>query len=99
MVEVVGHELTDEELRALREQQMFDEQMQALLNDFKQTDWASTPIYKMFEERGRWVHASSDTDIYSEIEVKYLLTTLGKMFEHTNHKEEFKKTDGALIIS
>lgn len=71
--------------------------MQGLLQDFRQTDWASTPIYQIFLQSGRWVH--DNDEIYSEIEVQYLLGTLSKMFEHTNHKEEFKKTEGATIIA
>lgn len=70
--------------------------MQALLQEYKMTDWADTPIYASFLKNGRWVH--DNDEIFSEIEVKYLLTTLGKMFENTNHKEEFKKTEGAMII-
>merc|ERR1712178_461305 len=57
----------------------------------------NTPIYQQFEKNGRWVH--DNPNIYSEIEVKYLWCTLSKMFEHTNHKEEFKKFEGDFIIA
>jgi hypothetical protein len=63
-------ELTEDQVRQLRSQKKFDEEMEKALSDFRRTDWAKTPVYSQFLDKGRWVN--SNQDIYSEIEVKYL---------------------------
>ena len=66
-----------------------------LLEVLKQTDWAQTLVYKMFCEHGRWIH--SDSQIYSEIELKYPISSLSSMATETT-KEEFDRIEGEAII-
>ena len=61
----------------------------------KNTDWKRTQVYKKFIEHGRWVH--SDTQIYSELELKYLSSSLGNM-ANENNNEEFNLNEGYAII-
>ena len=91
-----GHEMTEEELRMVREQEQFDKDMQSLLLEFKNTDWESTPLYEIYKEHGHWVYKNDD--IYSEIEAKYLASSICNMFEKRNYKEEFRKVEGAAFI-
>jgi hypothetical protein len=49
----------------------------------------------MFCEHGRWIH--SDPLIYSEIELKYLISSLSGMATETT-KEEFDCVEGEAII-
>mmetsp|Transcript_12833 Transcript_12833/g.19871 ORF Transcript_12833/g.19871 Transcript_12833/m.19871 type:complete len:85 (-) Transcript_12833:638-892(-) len=48
-----------------------------LLRVLKQTDWCKTLVYQQFLNNGRWKH--EDDSIYSEIELKYLSSTLLNM--------------------
>lgn len=66
-----------------------------LLQVLKQTDWAQTLVYKMFCEHGRWIH--SDNEIYSEVELKYLISSLSSMATETT-QEEFNRVEGEVII-
>jgi len=66
-----------------------------LLQVLKQTDWAQTLVYKMFCEHGRWIH--SDNKIYSEVELKYLISSLSGMATETT-QEEFDRVEGEEII-
>ena len=48
-----------------------------LLRILKYTDWAKTPVFDQFLLHGRWIH--NDEEIYSEIEINYLVCSLKKM--------------------
>ena len=52
-----------------------------LLSIIKETDWSLSPLYKIFQEHGRWKHV--DTSIYSEVELKYLHSSLNNMIQET----------------
>jgi hypothetical protein len=59
-----------------------------LFNILRETDWFDSPLYKLFKQHGRWKHVSQD--IYSEIELKYLyssLTTMVKDESDPNYEE------------
>ena len=73
--------------RALVREIHFD----TLLRLLQKTDWAKTPIYEMFIEEQRWRH--TDDSIYSEIELKYLHSSLQKM-QNLPSQEEFNITEG-----
>ena len=62
-----------------------------LLNLLKTTDWSRTPIYFQFLRNGKWVH--EDPKIYSEIEMKYLSSSLQAMINNANNKE-FNEFEG-----
>ena len=49
----------------------------------------------MFQSEGRWVHQNEN--IYSEIELKYLCSSLEHMVNAPNY-EEFNETEGQTII-
>lgn len=66
-----------------------------LLRILKSTDWAKTPVYEQFAVHGRWVH--QDDSIYSEIELKYLITTLCHMVNKENDND-FNQNEGKAII-
>jgi len=66
-----------------------------LLRVLKQTDWAKAPLFQMFKNEGRWVH--QDESIYSEIELKYLCSSLAAMVNAPNY-EEFNQDEGLAII-
>ena len=61
----------------------------------KHTDWARSPIYHQYLRNGRWKH--EDQSIYSEIELKYLSTTLNQMINKEN-TEEFNGSEGMIIL-
>ena len=61
----------------------------------KHTDWSKTPVYQQFLDHGRWTH--SNENIYSEIELKYLHSSLSGMINEQNN-EEFNKNEGKAII-
>ena len=77
--------------RALVREIHFD----TLLRLLQKTDWAKTPIYEMFIEEQRWRH--TDESIYSEIELKYLHSSLQKM-QNLPSQEEFNITEGQAIL-
>ena len=63
----------------IKEQEKFDRDMQELLNDFKNTDWQDTNIFKIYKMHKRWVLDNdvtgldfSSEDIYSESQIKFL---------------------------
>jgi hypothetical protein len=62
-----------------------------MLTILKQTDWSESPIYHQFSRNGFLKH--EDSSIYSEIELKYLHSTLHNMINKKN-EEEFNETDG-----
>ena len=66
-----------------------------LLRILKETDWKRTPVWEQFERHGRWI--SEDEKIYSEIELKYLSSTLSSM-ENQANQEEFDQNEGLAII-
>lgn len=66
-----------------------------LLNILKETDWKKTPLYAQFEKHGRWVN--DDEEIYNEIEVGYLSSTLHQMDKNDN-LDEFDQNEGQAII-
>lgn len=47
-----------------------------------QTDWKRTPLYEQFRDHGRWIWEGQSSigedanEVYSEIEVNYLSSTL-----------------------
>lgn len=66
-----------------------------MLRILKQTDWQKAPLYQQFRKYGRWTH--HDESIYSEIELKYLCSSLEHMVNQPNY-EEFNQTEGQAII-
>lgn len=69
-----------------------------LLRILKETDWAESPLYQIFLEHGRWKHINED--IYSEVELKYLYSSLTNMVnEDDPNFEEFNQNEGLAIIS
>ena len=62
----------------------------------KQTDWARTPVYFQYERNGRWKH--EDCEIYSEVELKYLLSALEHMQAHIS-ADDFIKREGVAIVN
>ena len=62
-----------------------------LLRILKYTDWSKAPIYEKYLEHGRW--KDDDAEIYSEIELKYLICSLGRMVNEPNY-EEFNENEG-----
>lgn len=54
-----------------------------------------TPLYQQFEQHGRWIN--NDEEIYSEIEVNYLKSTLDHMNKDDN-LDDFDQTEGQAII-
>jgi hypothetical protein len=66
-----------------------------LLRVLRQTDWSKAPIYQQFIKFGRWKH--DDEKYYSEIEIKYLISSLTKMASDDKY-EEFSKNEGIAII-
>lgn len=66
-----------------------------LLRILKETDWKETPLYQQYLEYGRW--KNDDDEIYSEIEINYLSSTLHKM-DQGEDNEEFKQAEGQAII-
>lgn len=59
----------------------------------KETDWADSPLYRIFEEQGRWKHV--EDEIYSEIELKYLYSSLTNMVKEDDPNfEEFNNNEG-----
>tara|TARA_B110001469_G_C9367047_1_gene191712 strand:+ start:202 stop:474 length:273 start_codon:yes stop_codon:yes gene_type:complete len=66
-----------------------------LLRILKQTDWSRAPLYSMFKNEGRWVHQNDN--IYSEIELKYLCSSLEHMVRKETY-EEFNQDEGQTII-
>lgn len=61
----------------------------------RQTDWARAPIYEKFLKHGRWKH--DDPNTYSEIEIKYLISSMTKMATSEQYKE-FAENEGVAII-
>lgn len=69
-----------------------------LLRILKETDWADSPLYQIFLEHGRWKHTVDE--IYSELELKYLYSSLTNMVrEGDPNFEEFNQNEGLAIIS
>ena len=66
-----------------------------LLRILKYTDWAKTPVFEQFLQHGRWIH--QDEYIYSEIEIKYLVSSLSTMVNEANDAE-FNENEGLAII-
>lgn len=62
-----------------------------LLRILKETDWMKTPLYQQFEQHGRWIN--NDEEIYSEIEVNYLSSTLHQMDKGENNND-FDESEG-----
>lgn len=69
-----------------------------LLRILKETDWAESPLYQIFLEHGRWKHEYDN--IYSEIELKYLYSSLTNMVKEDDPNfEEFNQNEGEAIIN
>ena len=68
----------------------------ALFQVLKKTDWSKTSVYEMFCKYGHWKH--SDDSIYSEMELRYLKTSLRHMTNDISHKE-FNNEEGRDIIT
>lgn len=66
-----------------------------LLRILKQTDWQKTPVFELYREHGRWKH--TDDTIYSEMEIKYLISTMTHMVKEPQY-EDFNQNEGQLII-
>lgn len=60
-----------------------------------------TPLYQQFEKHGRWIN--NDEEIYSEIEINYLNSTLHQMDMankgEKENEEEFDQVEGQAIIA
>lgn len=54
------------------------------------------PVYKQFLKNGRWKHV--DPEIYSEIELRYLFSSLQGMLKLEN-SEDFENSDGVKIAT
>lgn len=67
-----------------------------LLKLLKHTDWQRAPIYHQYLRNKRWVH--EDSNIYSEIEMKYLNSTLLAM-QNAENGLEFRNNEVVTIIS
>lgn len=67
-----------------------------LLKLLKHTDWQRTPIYHQYLRNKRWLH--EDPNIYSELEMKYLSSTLLAMTSTANGKE-FAGDEGITILA
>ena len=55
-----------------------------------------TPLYQQYMAFGRW-KGGDDEEIYSEIEISYLSSTLHQM-DRGDDREEFKEAEGQAII-
>ena len=90
----------------IKEQEKFDKDMQELLNDFKNTDWQDTNIFKIYKMHKRWVLDNdvagldfSTEDIYSESQIKYLQSYLLEIYDKRNQRDEIRKDEGAKFIA
>jgi len=66
-----------------------------LFRILKETDWCRTPVYDQYIDNKRWIH--SDENIYSELEIKYLQSSMSKMVNDANY-DELNETEGPTII-
>lgn len=66
-----------------------------LFRILKETDWSKTPVYDQYIDNKRWIHA--DDKIYSELEIKYLQSSMSKMVNDANY-DELNDTEGPTII-
>jgi len=90
----LGQDILDLESRQKR---LFQHSyLNKLLKDMKQSDWSESPIYHQYRRNGYLKH--EDTAIFSEIELKYLHSTLHNMSNKKNEKE-FTQTDGKKIVN
>ena len=69
----------DEERRKRLAKASYLNRLQKLL---KKTDWHKTLIYQQYKRNGRWKH--EDKSIFSEIEIKYLQSSLTSMINNSN---------------
>lgn len=73
-----------------------------LLRILRETDWMKTPLYRKYKEYGRWINDEDlndpANDIYSEIEVSYLASTLNHMINKSQTIQEFNEAEGQAII-
>ena len=63
-----------------------------LYEELKNTDWSKTEIYNQYSNK-----SIKDETIYSELELKYLLSSLSSMVNEYND-EEFNQKEGILIL-
>ena len=82
----------DEERRKRLSKASYLNRLQKVL---KKTDWEQTLIYQQYKRNGRWKH--EDQSILSEIEIKYLQSSLTSMISNQNDKD-FLANEGAMII-
>lgn len=70
-----------------------------LFNILRETDWAKCPLYQIYKVHGRWKHLNPN--IYSEIELKYLHSSLTSMVrdEKDANYNEFDQNEGLAIIN
>lgn len=88
-----GLEVPDYEARKARllQHSYLNQQLMAL----KSTDWADSPIYHQFRRNGYLKH--EDSSIFSDIELKYLHSTIRGMAGQ-KCEEEFNETDGRKYV-
>lgn len=64
--------------KAAKRELMNELHFDTLYKVLKQTDWAKTVVYDKYVKYGRW-NNEDDDEIYSEIELRYLKTSLRHM--------------------
>ena len=76
-----------------REKKLIKESyLNKLYEELKNTDWSKTEIYNQYSNK-----SIKDETIYSELELKYLLSSLSSMVNEYND-EEFNQKEGILIL-
>lgn len=76
-----------------REKKLIKESyLNKLYEELKNTDWSKTEIYNQYLNK-----SVKDDTIYSELELKYLLSSLSSMVNEYND-EEFNQKEGILIL-
>ena len=66
-----------------------------LFRILRETDWYKTPVYDQYAQNKRWIN-NYDT-IYSEIEIKYLQSSLNNMISDSNY-DEINELEGPFIV-
>jgi len=62
----------------------------------KNTDWSRTPVFNQYQKNnGRF---KAEKSIYSEVELKYLYSSLSSMIT-THNDDEFNESEGKAILA
>lgn len=72
--------------------------MDNLYRTLKATDWSKTTLYEIYRKNKRWIH--NDDTIFSETELKYLVSSLPNLDMQNNDLkfEEYDNDEGVKII-